>query len=321
MANAALNAMATAWWKKSDLFPDGAMATWSDIHVDPSTRPLTTDPRKTEGLLERARVEGDQSLYYYGMFQQMDPTLRDVVASVFQKGNPLTTTGGDAPTPYGWALDVNDMSGWKVYGNSASITPSTTILVPVAQGPYNYGAFKLSLDPAAVQRHQKPSETSTTTTSTTLPPGPGQAPVGPLAETTLLEFSINASGDGFWVAKLPALSAAKKEGNPHPGISGINPGTWERVSGGLSPREALGLEEYISAGWKGLDRHIVAWQADTNDMTPAADELKSAITAAMNGDRVAQSALIFAGIKPPTVRQSVAGTLEMSIAEALGDIL
>lgn len=133
--------------------------------------------------------------------------------------------------------------------------------------------------------------------SANLPPGPGtvQGDTGVPRPIQSIEFSV--ADDGFWIARTPASSAANKDGNPHPGISIINPGEWERVAGGMNIREALSLDEYKDAGWLGLDKHFLAWQG--SDSSPAGEELASAMDAAMDGDTGAQRALRAVGVSPP----------------------
>src|SRR5436309_362246 len=112
------------WWKQP--FPDGSNPKWSDAHVELITLPLTTDPRKSEGLLKNDGVQADPSLYLIAnRLDQIDPFLKAVFESVFKKGNQYSTSGGDSPTPYGWASDFDDMSGWPVYASTATPMPST----------------------------------------------------------------------------------------------------------------------------------------------------------------------------------------------------
>lgn len=155
-----------------------------------------------------------------------------------------------------------------------------------------------------------------TVTGPALPPGPSSGGVPTAKATQSIEFSLEEGGDGFWIARTPAASAAMKDGNPHPGISIINPGEWERVAGGMSKREALSLDEFKDAGWKGLDRQFLAWQG--TDSQPAGEELASAMTEAMKGDKGAQRALRAVGISPPDGGYDSAGDSDKGIFGSLG---
>lgn len=130
-----------------------------------------------------------------------------------------------------------------------------------------------------------------------LPPGPEGFTAGTEAPEEAVEFSVTEDNN-FWVAKTPGASAAKKTGNPHPGISIINPGAWDRVSNGQTPSDALDLTEYREMGWTGLDRKILAWQGG-GSVAPAQEELGTAMTAAMKGDTGALRALKAVGVSNP----------------------
>lgn len=132
------------------------------------------------------------------------------------------------------------------------------------------------------------------------PPGPDsyeqgaadQADAGP----PLVEFTVYESGDGFWVAKSPQTSASGNEKNPHRGISIINPGQWDKVAAGMSVREALDLDSYAQRGWNGMySKRFLAWQYP--GVTPAGEELASAMDAAEAGDEGAYRALRAVGIE------------------------
>lgn len=131
-----------------------------------------------------------------------------------------------------------------------------------------------------------------------LPPGPEGYTATDNVDENPVEFSVVDDGAVFWVAKTPPASAAKKSGNPHPGVSIINPGAWEKYSGGQTPADALDLDEYREMGWTGLDRKVLAWQ-DGGTVTPAGEEMGTAMEAAMKGDTGALRALKAIGVKPP----------------------
>lgn len=150
-----------------------------------------------------------------------------------------------------------------------------------------------------------------------LPPGPeGFTKPGGDAGGELLEFSVDAQGDGLWVARTPQLSAAGNEDNPHKGISIINPGAWEKVAAGMTPQEAMSsLTDYADRGWTGLWRKFLAWQQGTSTVQPAGEELASAMDAAEAGDAGAWRALRASGIN---YKGAPAERKPSDILEALG---
>lgn len=141
-----------------------------------------------------------------------------------------------------------------------------------------------------------------------LPPGPGQVgPPGSPQAIMAIEFSV--ADDGFWIAKTPQASAAVKDGNPHPGVSIINPGAWEQFAGGMTISEALSLDTYKDMGWLGLDKHFLAWNG--GGVSPAGEELASAMDACMKGDAGAERALRAVGVSAPKNKGGLHGTIDL----------
>lgn len=133
-----------------------------------------------------------------------------------------------------------------------------------------------------------------------LPPGldaGGSPAVSPEQDKTPYEFSVDAEQGGYFTARTPANSARGNKLNPHKGISIINPGTSERLYPGQTFEDATpDLDEYREAGWTGLSRYILAYQADTNTATTAEEELSEAMDAAMDGDDDSAKALKAVGV-------------------------
>lgn len=101
-----------------------------------------------------------------------------------------------------------------------------------------------------------------------------------------IEVTVWNGGNDVWVAKSPSESAASD--GPHPGVSIIDPGSWERLFGVSSPSA------------QGVPKAALAWQGGST-ITAAAQEISSLQNVARgNGTpgrvQMAQQALTYAGI-------------------------
>lgn len=293
MSKTSYNFANVGWWRKP--FPDGASPKWSDATVSLITIPQR-GPRESEGLFKRDAVEKDASLYVIASrFSDVDPFIRQVTEAIFKKGNQYSTNGGDAVTPFGWASDVDDMAGWPVYASTSTPRPETVYYVPVNQGTFNYGAFRMALDPNATAAHQAtPEEVATETTME--PPDLTTGYSGASTGTDqAFEFTVYGRNKIF-VAINPQESASGD--SPHPQASVINKGAWKKYMGTAKyDAEALGLTTFVQRGWRGIgERPILAWQGGLV-VSSAGQELGSAMEAVeKNGDRKAQDALGRVGI-------------------------
>lgn len=222
----------------------------------------------------------------------------------------------------GW--DVDDMADWDVY--SAGQGSNKIFWVPAKNngvyGPaarYYWVPLRIERDiyaerlaeaeeirrnneaAAAIAEASMPvggSPTMPLTVVPGLPPGPsGLTPGISSPGGAEIEFSVNEEHSGWWTARNPSASAAGQEGNPHKGISIINPGMWKTLTGDAPPKEALGLDEFKDRGWTGLDKKFVAW--NDGQIAVASEELGSTMEAAEMGDEGALQALASVGVRPP----------------------
>lgn len=118
-------------------------------------------------------------------------------------------------------------------------------------------------------------------------------------ESGIVEMSIGKirGQQVIWTATTPAESAKMTKGNPHPGVSIINPDSWRRVTGGDSD-DAMEYPEDLAAQFTGLDGlRVLAMSAGDSSPRPANEELVSVMGWALRGDEQSIAALASIGIK------------------------
>lgn len=243
---------APAWWQGR---------TPTTISLEVLTPPAR--PGKTEGLRFSKELESLQTAWRARSEFDLTP-LGEKVGVYFRDAQGFAYF--DDPKGSG----VRPIQSYPVLASGPREAAGVTLYVPIAGGPRAGGVYyaAVRLSPDGEEPVRKPAPTAARKAQGA---EGDSAPAGPVA----WELTIHRRGAAAFTAKSSSESAAAD--GPHPGVSLVEPGLWERVVGASTRPQDLGLP-----------KRLLAREPD-GTIHAAVDEFKSLMAAAQDPECPAQA--------------------------------